>query len=140
MKFPEKPTCHHVNPVFKIAGHTEWRPPRLRESKDADWNHILFEARTCSYCGSIHPEDLLRFLEQAGHTLGGADWKYGWPHKFYLQGGAFGKWYNNHLLDEGFDDEARASLITAIYIKSGIEFSLNEGRLGYRAPYTGYQK
>jgi hypothetical protein len=39
--------------------------------------------RTCNYCGSIHPEDLLRVL-QAGATLETADWKYGWPHKFYV--------------------------------------------------------
>lgn len=39
--------------------------------------------RHCSYCGSLHPEDLITAIE-AGAVLGGADWKYGWPHKFYV--------------------------------------------------------
>ena len=41
--------------------------------------------RHCSYCGSIHPEDLLTILKD-GAGLEGADWKYGWPHKFYIEG------------------------------------------------------
>lgn len=31
----------------------------------------------------MHPQDLLTALK-AGATLGGSDWKYGWPHKFYV--------------------------------------------------------
>jgi hypothetical protein len=52
--------------------------------------------RTCSYCGSIHPKDLYRHLSgwpvgiqeslHASGPLGGSDWKYGWPHKFYVEG------------------------------------------------------
>lgn len=37
--------------------------------------------RTCSFCGSINPEDL------AAEPIWRADWadrKYGWPHKFYV--------------------------------------------------------
>lgn len=41
--------------------------------------------RRCWFCGSVHPEDLLAAL-RAGATLDGADWKYGWPHKFYVRG------------------------------------------------------
>ena len=41
--------------------------------------------RHCSYCGSIHPLDLLKVLGE-GAQLQGADWKYGWPHKFYVAG------------------------------------------------------
>jgi hypothetical protein len=38
--------------------------------------------RTCSYCGSIHPEDL---ANESGWAADWADRKYGWPHKFYVQ-------------------------------------------------------
>jgi hypothetical protein len=42
------------------------------------------EAWYCGYCGSVHPEDAVRFLKQPGTTFSGSDWKYGWPHKFYI--------------------------------------------------------
>jgi hypothetical protein len=41
--------------------------------------------RTCSFCGSIHPEDLAAELG-SGVTVDWADWKYGWPHKLYANG------------------------------------------------------
>jgi hypothetical protein len=41
--------------------------------------------RRCWFCGSVHPEDLLAAL-RSGAQLEGADWKYGWPHKFYVRG------------------------------------------------------
>jgi hypothetical protein len=49
----------------------------------------LYEVREhgvkqCNYCGSLHPEDAVKFLKQAGTTFSGSDWKYGWPHKFYI--------------------------------------------------------
>jgi len=76
--WPEKPTCHgEMSPVFNY-GETTWRDPFDRE--DGPYKETY---RTCSYCGSIHPEDLLRVLTE-GATLGGSDWKYGWPHKFYV--------------------------------------------------------
>lgn len=37
--------------------------------------------RTCSYCGSIHPEDL---ADESGWAAQWADRKYRWPHKFYV--------------------------------------------------------
>lgn len=37
--------------------------------------------RRCSYCGAIHPEDLVAEPEW---TPRWADPKYGWPHKFYV--------------------------------------------------------
>lgn len=33
----------------------------------------------------MHPEDLVKAID-AGAKLGGSDWKYGWPHKFYVSG------------------------------------------------------
>lgn len=89
-------------------GGWEWRAPRRGD-------HF----RTCSYCGSIHPEDLAAEIIPQGKCLGcgaeslaahyrmdmeespgrpshvydpgagyasWADQKYGWPHKFYVEG------------------------------------------------------
>lgn len=41
--------------------------------------------KTCSYCGSISVEDAIKFLKQPGTQFSGSDWKYGWPHKFYIE-------------------------------------------------------
>lgn len=170
MKFPEKPTCHgdaSQGGVFKVP-EARWRPPREYDGGPYKETH-----RTCYFCGSIHPEDLLTALE-AGARLGGSDWKYGWPHKFYvenlpnpiagqdcdtgsssrfengqrieekLRGVApahgHAKWYNEHLQDAGFDDEARARLIAALERHAGIRFELAGNGLRYRAPYDGYQR
>ena len=38
--------------------------------------------RRCSYCGCVHPEDL---VAEVGWQPDWADWKYGWPHKFYVK-------------------------------------------------------
>ena len=37
--------------------------------------------RTCNYCGSINPDDL---APVEGWVPDWADWKYGWPHKAYI--------------------------------------------------------
>lgn len=83
-------------------GGWEWRKPRRGD-------HF----RTCSYCGSIHPEDLAAEIVPQGKCSGcdatgweahfrlhaepehhydpggpyasWADRKYGWPHKFYVE-------------------------------------------------------
>lgn len=80
--WPEKPTCHDSDYQAQRFAPQTWRPKgeKLHPSHDLP---MVF--RTCSYCGSIHPEDLLEAL-RAGATLSGADWKYGWPHKFYVGG------------------------------------------------------
>jgi hypothetical protein len=184
MKFPDKPTCHQpMGPMFKIGNTFEWNGPRPVTSGPG--THLSHHTRTCSYCGSVHPEDLLRILENGG-DLGGSDWKYGWPHKFYVtalnpskgeitqigsssgpvyseegalkrdaegnylrknepimgaSGDFHGKWYNEHIMDDGFDDEARAALISALEKHSHIRFSVDpEKGLGYAAPHRGYQK
>lgn len=84
MNWPDKPTCHYVAPVFKVSDIV-WRPERPEGYPEHSQNPYGYPFRTCSYCGSIHPEDLLRVLAN-GATLGGSDWKYGWPHKFYVEG------------------------------------------------------
>ena len=89
--WPERPTCHDGAWHASSFGETHWRPPfgRRPASDEApegtpassyDENY-----RTCSYCGSMHPENLtLVLLGTPPAHLGGADWKYGWPHKFYI--------------------------------------------------------
>jgi hypothetical protein len=39
----------------------------------------------CSYCGSISVADAIRFLKTPGTRFSGADQKYGWPHKVYIE-------------------------------------------------------
>src|SRR6267154_1870567 len=140
MIFPEKPTCHNADwrtqGPFKVP-EAHWRDPR-----EHDGGPYKETFRTCYFCGSIHPEDLLKAL-QAGAIPRGSDWKYGWPHKFYIEGipnpiagqpaevsstykdgvrtptmgpapaAVFAKWYNEHLQDEGFDDDAWNALSKA---------------------------
>lgn len=81
IQWPERPTCHDSDFMSARFGPTSWREKgkKLHPSNDT-----VQAFRTCSYCGSIHPEDLIEALK-AGATLGGADWKYGWPHKFYVE-------------------------------------------------------
>jgi hypothetical protein len=126
MQWPSVPTCHgEQSSVFKF-GVAEWAPA------DGGRNY-----RHCSYCGCVHPEDLLRLVAE-GAKLGGSDWKYGWPHKFYVNN-PHGKWYNEHLQDEGYDKEALDQLLALLKDQTQIEFTVEGSRLGYRAPYDGYQ-
>ena len=127
MSYPERPTCHDGEQRF-TGGQIIWR--------DSD-GYAPF--RTCSYCGSVHPEDLMALVLGNKATLGGSDWKYGWPHKFYLKGNVVGKWYNRHLLDAGFRQEALDALCDLFAKHAGIRFELRDGDLFYRAPYKGYQ-
>lgn len=130
----------------------------------------------------MHPADVVAAL-RSGASLVGTDWKYGWPHKFYVtdvpnphpdvmvlssysSGGAHrcvldsegrplpirdvrftpagpllrSKWYNEHILDAGFDVEARDALLRLIQERSGVVFQLEAGRLRYAAPHFNYQR
>jgi len=60
-----------VHPDATVRGRTwSWREPERGE-------HF----RRCSWCGSIHPEDL---AAEPSWLPEWADQKYGWPHKFYV--------------------------------------------------------
>jgi hypothetical protein len=132
MEWPKVPTCHAVPSVFVASEHDiVWRP------STEDCQH-----RTCSYCGSAHPQDLLTILE-AGGKLGGSDWKYGWPHKFYVKGAKgqhLGKFYSDHIMDEGYSEEALRVLLAKLEEHAGIVFRLEAGELKFSAPYHGYQR
>jgi hypothetical protein len=40
--------------------------------------------KCCNYCGSMDPVQLADLIEQGQAIMHGSDWKYGWPHKFYV--------------------------------------------------------
>jgi len=82
MNFPPVPTCHHQSgePMYRGLDKAEWRPPR-------EGGEPYFETfRTCWYCGSINPEDLVRFSKEHTLKMDLADRKYGYPHKMYVEG------------------------------------------------------
>ena len=41
--------------------------------------------KCCGYCGSMDPVELAELVKAGKATLHGSDWKYGWPHKFYVE-------------------------------------------------------
>ena len=71
--------CHDGDPQGAIFDHS-WRPPQLDREPYGE------PFRSCAWCGSIHPDDLLALADV--HPLTGemADRKYGWPHKVYIDG------------------------------------------------------
>lgn len=102
LEWPEKPNCSTGHPACHMDKH-RWDEPR-----DAK------RYRACSFCGSIHPEELVRILQDdntkmltpgehseilkgLGPGLPGlrdalppikiewADFKYGFPHKLYIE-------------------------------------------------------
>ena len=40
--------------------------------------------QTCSFCGSMTIDDVVKYAQIPGTEYSGSDWKYGWPHKFYI--------------------------------------------------------
>jgi len=116
---------HDVQAEYKI-----WR-----SKEHPSMNHEYLE---CSYCGSLHPTAALELLKKNVRSSG-ADWKYGWPHKFYIQAAenGRGKFYSKHLHDA--DGKTFKELSDIIATKLGIRFELDEEKLYYKAPYHGYQ-
>lgn len=93
------------------AGWDDPQPARPYDRDSANLGPYGTAWRTCAWCGSIHPDDLLAAIQAQGLgrnptdedfsraargegplyepgkvTLGEADWKYGWPHKLYIHG------------------------------------------------------
>lgn len=69
--------------------------------------------RRCSYCGSVHPRDLLKARDEGkiGTVDRSVDWKYGWPHKVYVEvDGVFAKFYNEHTLEPFLTKEEQIKL------------------------------
>lgn len=87
------------NSVFKAPfnGEMEWRE---QPTPDA-----VLKVRTCSYCGSLHPDDLFALIT-IGLELGPTDKSY----KMYVSGSGFwGKFYFQH-----FDENHRVKFVDAL--------------------------
>lgn len=79
---------------------------------------VPFEAREgkqhCAFCGSLHPTEVVALLK-AGAAIHFADWKYGWPHKAYLDN-PWGKFYTRHLVDATPEEYEYISRRLGLYI------------------------
>lgn len=80
---------------LKIHAHAgDWRAERLYpEGSRPRWSLQNMTGvglgdgmRGCSYCGSMHPLDLLDMKDLETISLSMANMKYGFPHKFYING------------------------------------------------------
>lgn len=69
-------TIHKISDVFNYG------PPQWDERLPNDDGQ--FPGLHCSYCGSVTVEDAIKLMAMPGVYFSGADWKYGWPHKFYF--------------------------------------------------------
>jgi hypothetical protein len=77
-----EPTKAHVG-----DWHAQSYPNSLFYRKGNRKGRFVKPYRECEYCGSIHPSDLVDlFWKHDTLKIGGSDWKYGWPHKFYIDG------------------------------------------------------
>lgn len=57
-----------------------------RNDADIEHNHVrVVPWPMCSYCGSITPTDMIALMQTDGTRYSGSDWKYGFPHKFYIE-------------------------------------------------------
>jgi hypothetical protein len=88
--------------------------------------------RRCSYCGSMHPEDLLRILTANGEKLEMAAMKFGWPHKFWTE--AYERFLTLHLLDAS--DEVFAALNEHLKA-AGADFKRVGKHMEYRVEKKG---
>jgi hypothetical protein len=64
--------------------YRKWNTPRSVKQDKSDMPSAR-PFHTCGYCGSMHPTELAEALAAGAH-LEMADQKYGWPHKFYVDG------------------------------------------------------
>jgi hypothetical protein len=115
----------------------------------------------------MEPVELAELIEAGKATMSGSDWKYGFPHKFYVdvanphpdkqvkksscyQNGVetdivYGpqgpilhmKFYSEHL--QLLDDETFAKVAPIISQACGITWTKKDGKLCYSAPCHNYQ-
>lgn len=93
LAWPARPTCHDGDPLAeRFPGSAEWRPedPQGEHVKEAGpyGSPYGYPFKTCGFCGSMSAEDLYRYMTDGitPVSLEMADWKYGYPHKFYVKG------------------------------------------------------
>lgn len=98
-----------AQPIGRLEQLREDRPDHGYAYVDHPLGHRMDDAsswRTCWYCGGMHPDDLLTALNAQGWAppidwnaeevttsisnggirISETDWKYGWPHKVYVDG------------------------------------------------------
>lgn len=83
---PEKSIAHrhdmnHFGRASNPDGLVPWRDA---EAPDIEKGRTVGELRSCGYCGSMHPADLAAAIKAGAHGHW-ADFKYGWPHKWYVE-------------------------------------------------------
>lgn len=98
MKWADAPTSHETQSVFGLPDQpVVWRPPT--DGIGEDGYPQIYPWRKCSYCGSIHPGDLVELAKtiefcdafepyetkSAKPYMELADMKYGFPHKVYVE-------------------------------------------------------
>jgi hypothetical protein len=66
-------------------GSVPWDEPIAPDLESGDERRLSGRIRMCSYCGSMHPTDVVAAIK-AGAQGEWADMKYGWPHKSYFTG------------------------------------------------------
>lgn len=124
MSWPEKHTCHGETPSVFTIQTGNWRLP----AEHMPW-------RTCDYCGSIHPEDLVSLVEKyPSAKFEVADMKYGHPHKIYIdiqEKLASGqkpwvKFYTVHFVDDGITDADFETVAALVWKHAGVLFSRDE--------------
>lgn len=101
-------TCHEHERQYPDYDVSRWEPARVTtETVEVNGEEVLADNwsqpfRTCRYCGSIHPVDLLEIWKrdefERVHVVSmptgpltmtnveWADFKYGYPHKLYVRG------------------------------------------------------
>lgn len=153
MAYPEKHQCHQQDRVF-AQREIVWETRPLEGSYGTGY-------RQCSYCGSLHPEDLLKILQIPGTRVNWADQKYGYLHKCYIEGvpnprageivqmgsrwdgekdepimspapkTLSNKFYTEHLIDLVGQPELQ-EVSEIIRKRSGVEFFEQDGKLMHR--------
>ena len=83
----EKSVAHLRDMNIFGLGHYPDRlvPWREAQGPDLDSGRTTGSLRGCGYCGSMHPADLAAAIRN-GAQAHWADFKYGWPHKAYVDG------------------------------------------------------
>lgn len=86
----------------------------------------------CPYCGSMSTARAIRLLETPGTRYSGSDWKYGYPHKFYIGNGKF---YARHLALTGPEEVRRFSILSRDLL--GVVYGIDMRGVWYKAPGGG---
>lgn len=124
------------------SGTPEWRENLQTitgplKPNDERMTRAKADHETCSYCGSITPQYFVELCKRPEVVMEVADWKYGWPHKVYIDvpGGAHFKFYTIHMIDLE-DLEAHSALVKS---RTDVEFFKNpEGKIMWKAAPRGW--